>query len=760
MDTITNIRISAYCAASVAFDQKQNIYDGLKPLVKTAIVELAKEGERHKYMFNELRNKINSLFPVNINSAMLNKLLSSLKKDGTISDYKVRDSVVVDNIDDLSNEVVNNDYELQNFFEGFCSYLRQKGRQPEIEKIQEEICNLIFSRSTDLAEFMNKTANREDVIQETDSETIIDFLDYLLLCEREHTRDSLLYKRLYNGAVQASLLGFTPTTVDDVAKMNIATVILDTNFIVRLLGLQTPIENDMAKELWTALDNLGTEFIVLQSSIDEVKKSIKKFVTAYEPYQSGTRILRNRNIRSCGYLSAIQCGSTSLSHLQELTTTSVVAESLRENWKCSFFDDDYIQNSEEVNALIAAIDRDGYGKDSAKHDLSLIKHCIALRKEKQTFRSSAGKSGIWVLTEDNKLCRYSHQNADEVQECISETQLSNLLWLTKRKDCNNGLYCVVVALATTGMVTLEKYNSFVSKIHELASRKSKSSTMDCISLVVASDMFTTQDITDVAEGSCDIDSLIFQKSEELQHQNNVQREIIEKRIAQSEQDLSAEKIEKGKVQGENVALKKQLDENRSQTEELKKQQQSSLYKHQHEQLCRNLEDITRLEQRLDAIDKKYGRYAFVIIFLCYVVVGACIPLALWRCGVLGWLSRIDAGQKSRIKELLLSNLPGIIQVLWPIFAVLVPGIYTAIKGRGFPFSPQTMWRLVKNDLSFKEVTDELSGYGWLKKVLGGKEKIKAEYYVEDGGIKNIRATLATLQGDINEKEKELEPSFV
>lgn len=80
MDTITNIRISAYCAASVAFDQKQNIYDGLKPLVKTAIVELAKEGERHKYMFNELRNKINSLFPVNINSAMLNKLLSSLKK--------------------------------------------------------------------------------------------------------------------------------------------------------------------------------------------------------------------------------------------------------------------------------------------------------------------------------------------------------------------------------------------------------------------------------------------------------------------------------------------------------------------------------------------------------------------------------------------------------------------------------------------------------------------------------------------------------
>lgn len=760
MDTITNIRISAYCAASVAFDQKQNIYDGLKPLVKTAIVELAKEEENHKYMFNELRNKINSLFPVNINSAMLNKLLTSLKKDGTISDYKVRDYVVVDHIDDLSNEVVNNDYEFQSFFEGFCSYLRQKGRQPEVEKIQEEICSLIFSRSSDLAEFMNRAANREDVIQETDSETIIDFLDYLLFCERESTRESLLYKRLYNGAVQASLLGFTPAKVDDVAKMNITTVILDTNFIVRLLGLQTPIENDMAKELWATLDNLGTKFIVLQSSIDEVKKSIKKFVTAYEPYQSGTRILKNRNIRSCGYLSAIQCGLTSLSRLQELTATSVVMESLKVNWKCSFFDDDYVQSSEEVNALIAAIDRDGYGKDSAKHDLALIKHCIALRKEKQTFRNSAGKSGIWVLTEDNKLCRYSHQNANEVQECISETQLSNLLWLTKRKDCNNGLYCVVVALATTGMVTLEKYNSFVSKIHELASRESKSSTMDCISLVVASDMFTTQDITEVTEGSCDIDSLIFQKSEELRHKNDAQREIIEKRIAQSEQELSAEKIEKGKVQGQNEELKRQLDENRSQTEELKKQQQASLCKQQQERLSRNLEDIIRLDQRLDVIDKKYGRYAFAIVFLCYVVLGACIPFALWKSGVLGQLSRIDVGQKSMLKELLLSNLSGIIQVIWPVFAVLVPGIYTAIKGRGFSFSPQTMWRLVKNDLSFKEVTDELSGYGWLKKVLGGKERIRADYYAEDGGIKNIRVTLATIRRDINEKEKELEPSLV
>lgn len=760
MDTITNIRINAYCAASVAFDKKQNIYDGFKPLVKTAIVELAKDKIKQKIMFNELRNKINSLYPVNINSAMLNKLLSSLKKDGTITVYKPRDSIVIGNLEDLSNEIASDNYELQHFFEGFYEYLQGKGKQFEFEKVQEEICNLIFSRSTDLAEFVSKTTNRTDLIQETDSETIIDFLDYLLLCEKERPYESLLYKRLYNGAVQASLLGFRPTAVDDVSGMNIASVILDTNFIVRLLGLQTPIENNMAKELWTTLDNLGTEFIVLQSSIDEVRKSIKKFITAYEPYRSGTQLLRNRNIRSCGYLAAIQCGLTSLSRLQELTTTAVVLKSLKEEWKCSFFEDNYQSDSEEINGLIAAIDRDGYGKDSAVHDLALIKHCISLRKKRQTFRNTAGKSAIWVLTEDNKLCRYSHQTAGEVQECISEAQLSNLLWLTKRKSYNNGLFCVVAALATKGMVTLEKYNSFVSKMHDFTSKAVEDDSIDSVSLIIANDMFTTQDITDISDGSCEIDSLIFQKCEELRHQNDLQREIVEKRIIQSEQYLFAEKNEKEEIQGINVQLKKQLDENKSQTEALRKEHEANSRRYRLEQLHRDSQDIYRLNRKLDALDKKYGRYSWAIVVSSYVILGGCLQFVLWKSGIWGLIHQLEERQATKWEEYLLSNLSTVIQVLWLAFTASVPGIYTAVKGRGFSFRPQTMWTLVKNDLLFKAVVAELSGYEWLQEKLGGLEEIKIDYYEGDQGVNNIKRALADLRQSISDEEKELEPTLV
>ena len=71
--TMTNIKVAAYCAASVAFDEKQNVYDGFKPLVMTAIAELATDKCNQTISFNDLRRKINELYPVNINSPVSSK---------------------------------------------------------------------------------------------------------------------------------------------------------------------------------------------------------------------------------------------------------------------------------------------------------------------------------------------------------------------------------------------------------------------------------------------------------------------------------------------------------------------------------------------------------------------------------------------------------------------------------------------------------------------------------------------------------------
>ena len=124
------------------------------------------------------------------------------------------DSVIIDNpICENAKEytITNDNYGLHHFFSGFCEYLRQKGESVEYDQIQNDVCNLILSRSTDLAEFLSKKISRDDLLQNTENKYIVEFLDYLLLCERERPNDVLSYKRLYNGAIQASLLGFSPT---------------------------------------------------------------------------------------------------------------------------------------------------------------------------------------------------------------------------------------------------------------------------------------------------------------------------------------------------------------------------------------------------------------------------------------------------------------------------------------------------------------------------------------------------------------------
>lgn len=757
--TMTNIKVAAYCAASVAFDEKRNVYDGFKPLVMTAIAELATDKCNQTISFNDLRRKINELYPVNINSAMLNRLLNALKNDGTINEYRPHLSITIRDFAQTGATITNDNYGLHHFFSGFCEYLRQKGESVEYDQIQNDVCNLILSRSTDLAEFLSKKISRDDLLQNTENKYIVEFLDYLLLCERERPNDVLSYKRLYNGAIQASLLGFSPTKVDEITGIKITTVILDTNFIVRLLGLQTPIENDLAKEMWEVLNNVGVEFVVLQSSIDEVRKSIKRFVAAYEPYQSGTQILRNQKIRSCGYLSAIQCGLTSLSRLQEYTQTANIRKDIEDQWKCSIFEDNYSVNEGEITELITAIEREGYGRDSAIHDLALIKHCIELRKEKQTFRKSAGNSLVWVLTEDNRLCKYCHQNATEVQECISETQLSNLMWLARRKDSNNGLVSVIVALATKGMVTVDKYNSFIAKIHEYASRKQNDHyALDCVAMVIANDMLTTQDINGVIDGSLEIDSLLFEKSEELRQERITELRKHEDDMSRSQQELSRVEREKEEALENNRNLQRQIKDKESEAELEKRGRINDRRENELEIVRRNMKDIDRLSLRLNEINKENGRIACLIIIFCYLLILGSVALVVWKVGIWGEIKTFMSKFLSESGNwgFMLDLLKVVISVIYGFLAILVLGFYSLFKGRGFVTSPQFIWRLIKNELSYSKVQTEVAGYEWFFEKVGNEVGLRDLYYEKDAGIDNIKKFIMETRSELTTQKKGLD----
>lgn len=90
-------------------------------------------------------------------------------------------------------------------------------------------------------------------------------------------------------------------------------IILDTNFILRMLDLQTEFDGVVTKETLTILKKEDTRFFVLEQTLDEIIRSIKKFLSESAPNTVYTnKYLKNSQIRMTGFWEAARRGVTSV----------------------------------------------------------------------------------------------------------------------------------------------------------------------------------------------------------------------------------------------------------------------------------------------------------------------------------------------------------------------------------------------------------------------------------------------------------------
>ena len=335
------------------------------------------------------------------------------------------------------------------------------------------------------------------------------------------------------------------------------------------------------------------------------------------------------------------------------------------------------------------------------------------------------------------------------------------MWLARRKDSNNGLVSVIVALATKGMVTVDKYNSFIAKIHEYASRKQDDhDALDCVAMVMANDMLTTQDINGVIDGSLEIDSLLFEKSEELRQERMTELRKHEDDMSRSQQKLSRVEREKEEALENNRNLQRQIKEKESEAELEKRERIKDRRENELKTVQRNIKDINRLSMRLDEIDRVNGIKAALVIILCYLLLLVVVPLIIWKLDL--WLYVeyiiIKLPSDSEKWDVFLSILPWLINGIWMLFVVLIPSFFSIFKGRGFNINPQFMWQIIKSDLSYRKVQSEVAGYEWFYERVGQEPGLREHYYEKDDGIANIKTYIKETRLKLIDIERELERS--
>ena len=543
MNICDNLKLVSYVAAADAFDKSKNIFYGFLPMVESIIVLFL---DKYSISFLFLQQKINETYQVNIPKETLRYLIDILVEQKKVRFISRKTIIPIkENITTISYEAnENNRNAIEDLFLEFQGYLIEKGHQVSLAEVRDNICSWVYLHSYDLADFIENEPNLSHSSQLTsltnEWKYSSDLIFFLIQSKKNNKEYFRSFVRLFDGAVQTTLLNFTPKIIKEVSdsEFKIKNALLDTNFILRLLELQSELDNETAITTWNELSSSGTKFYILSQTIQEASSSIKGFLNEISPYtQQAKEFIGNRQIRTSGFLNAMQNGMTKTDFF-ELTKENNLRELLESNFDITIIDDfdDPNLTQDNISSLILFKNKESYDDNLARHDLLLISYCRKQRKHKMNTIIDAQ---WWVITNDAKLASWNRKNNPNIQECLTETQLTNLTWLQSKKDGSDGLTNTIVILSSRCALNTSDLSTFAKRIDVYKTRNIKSpQKLDSLALVFESSILTTDDIKKINTQEDELQNIINTRVAEIKIKR--QQQFLElKEVKSKNNEMSA-----------------------------------------------------------------------------------------------------------------------------------------------------------------------------------------------------------------------------
>lgn len=229
------------------------------PLVKKALADYSAEHGLSEYKgrsLSEIAGKIKSIFEIEIPIPILSKIMESIKDeindDNIFALYKdgafIIKSYIFSEINDTIEEENENIETLKKDFETYC-------RDNQFDGNFEELKTFILSSQIDL--FTNTQSGFTDVEY------------YIPKYINDRINNTAIFKtmsNIYLGGLIVSYLeqNITKQVVD-------AELLLDTNFIISLIDLNTEDAYQTCNQLFSLCTQLGYRFTILNSTINQIK---------------------------------------------------------------------------------------------------------------------------------------------------------------------------------------------------------------------------------------------------------------------------------------------------------------------------------------------------------------------------------------------------------------------------------------------------------------------------------------------------------
>ena len=654
MNTKQDLQITSYTVAAELFDKGKTIYDCFFPLVRTVMLQ-GVNGQAVSLI--SLQQKMNEIFRVSVPKPTLKRLLDTMIKNGRIVRTKTGMFCLKTSKDYNETYETEITVEAEDFFCEFQRYLESFEISLSLEEIKEKCCHWVYMHSIDVSSLIGqgelriKGKEKASEVLEGEWKYSVKLADFLIQLADNGSSLFESFKKIYNGAVQASLLNFQPQQIGVIDSCNVKfnKIVLDSNFLFRLLNLQTDYDAMSAAETISNLSKYGAKYYVLENTLEEMQRSIKAFLRDIDPYTVHTAwVLRNKSIRVSGFLDAFRRGVTRKDFF-ELTNIGNLKKKISGIITVEFVDDyseEQAVDESEIESLIAIKKRDGrdgYGKEQACHDLSLIRFCRDLRRDK---KQELKDVTCWVLTNDEKLEYWNREKSIGFQECITEIQLSNLIWLQKKRPINAGLMQTVIALANGNALTVHGATAFAQRICSYAEKHKEDKAVDTIALLLGSESLTADDIRRANDEESVFEELIKIKLEEyevrkdkeirertvLQEENARLQEISERNRQMQDEHLQRVQIieeekKEAEIDRDNYKEEAMIQKTRADTLEISAKEEQ--LKYLNKELQRKEDEYNRLS-RVEAYRKESERRAVRITSIVLVLLATIVFIAVYK----------------------------------------------------------------------------------------------------------------------------------
>lgn len=553
------LSIVSYAVITEKYESNKNIAISFLPLIEHILLECADKTIEKKKIEPLFKETYGYDMPV----ATLSYLLDVLKKQDKI-DYLVCETIDIkkENLTDYDSKY---DYERQlRALTTDCDfYLKKKGIELDRASIIKLLLNFVVCNSLEFNSFINYNSDLETA-EMTDKVLESEIVGFLI---EERAKDSHNYKfikSVFHGVLLASIISSTSNEEKDIGESGtFKEVILDSNFIFRLLDLQTEFEGIASKETFELLKKENCEFCVLPITIKQIADTITSAIKKYS--NSANEVLRiYGDEKFSGLQSACIRRKLTASKLKEIVDS--LEDDLKNKYKIRVVNEDFPYESDfDAISSLGKVKTDST-PEGLEHDLKLIAYVCSKRDENVYQRHRAK---YWVLTDDIKLTKWNtnYPQTGRIPECMTESQVATVLWL--QNPCNvslDGLFNTALVLRNRDLLSSNEFQKISDCIERQISRYSENpKALDKLSMVFSDRLISIEDmISDDAQAVDDKFSKALDKSTEVVHERDELHEqnaklSEETERAKSEYEAALERAN-AETQSTEVLLSKETQE--------------------------------------------------------------------------------------------------------------------------------------------------------------------------------------------------------